>query len=61
MVEEYLDLPSLAAAQQADEGVRTHSELRGDPQCFRLIAFSEGLELRLRALGGSVVEHCSRQ
>ena len=31
MVEVYLDLPSLAAAQQADEGPRTHSELRGDP------------------------------
>ena len=30
MVEEYLDLPSLAAAQQADEGARTQSELRGD-------------------------------
>ena len=31
MVEVYLDLPSLAAAQQADEGARKHSELRGDP------------------------------
>ena len=31
MVEDSFVLPSLAAAQQADEGARTHSELRGDP------------------------------
>ena len=40
MVEEYLDLPSLAAAQQADEGARTQSELRGDLHfVFHLLSF----------------------
>ena len=32
MFEEHLDSPLLAVAQQADEGARTHSELRGDPR-----------------------------